>query len=116
MATAGGASVLLAGCSTIVNGVNVEVQNEDTQPHTVEITAVSSEGKTLVEKSPRIEPSRDAFYENVLPEFDTENPYQVTASLENGTSNTVTPEMSEITEVWFEIRSPNELVGSVTAP
>lgn len=116
MAVAGGASTLLAGCSMGRNQVNVEVQNGDTQPHRVEITAISSGGETLFEKSPLIEPSEDAFYDNVLPPFDTEAPYHVTVSLEDGTSATVTPEMSEITEVWFEIRSSNELVGSTTAP
>lgn len=116
MAATGGGIALLSGCSMGRNRVNIEVQNEDTQLHRVEITAVSSEEETLFEKNPQIEPGEDAFYDDVLPTFDTEAPYHVTASLEDGTSATVTPEMSVVTEVWFEIRSSNELVGSTTVP
>jgi hypothetical protein len=116
MAAAGGTSTLLAGCSMGGNSVDVEVRNEDTQPHTVEITAVSSEGETLLEKNPQIDPDTEASYENSLPQFDTENPYRVSMTLEDGTSTTVTPEMTEITEVWFVIRSANELSEGTTAP
>jgi len=73
MAAAGGASTLLAGCSIGRNSVDVEVRNEDTQPHTVEIAVVSSEGETLFEKNPRIEPDSEAFYENSLPQNDRDN-------------------------------------------
>lgn len=98
------------------NSVDVDVRNEDTQAHTVAVTVTSNEGETLFEENPRIEPGKEAFYENVLPQFDPENPYQASMSLEDGTSTTVTPEMAEITEVWFVIRSSNELTEGTTAP
>ncbi|CQR53048.1 hypothetical protein BN996_03432 [Haloferax massiliensis] len=52
----------------------------------------------------------------MYPPFDPENPYYVTATLENGTTARSDPEMSEMTAVWFTIRSADEMVGGREAP
>lgn len=109
-------TTLLAGCSSWQDSVDVEVHNEDTAQHRVEVTAVSESEEELFTKTSRLDPDESIYYDNVLPSFDPENPYYVTATLENGTTARADPEMSEMTAVWFTIRSADEMVGGREAP
>ena len=115
-AAATASTTLLSGCLSWMDTVDVEVHNEATTQHRVEITALSESGEELFTKTSRLEPEESVNYDNVLPSFDPENPYYVTATLENGTTARADPEMSAMTAVWFTIRSAEEMVGGREAP